>query len=569
MIDQRTMSKIVFRKRSGEEMRSLTVTTTSARRWSVFRTPRLERLFLLILALAGGVPTGVPLAAQEGPQVIDLTLERMVDMTLSSSYQIRRLNLEIQREQHNLHAEQARLKSSVDLSLTTPAFRLTSEPKWNSDLQKNEIIQEHTRRWEGELSVSQPVILFGYPTNGYLSLNNRMYQYTQFEDDGTRDTDYYNRYYISYRQPLFQPNDLKNNLEQAEMRLEESQLDFYGDVVRMVNSVSRTYYDLFREHYEREVSLDLVANLERALGIAQEMAQVDSMFAIDVDQIQVELANAIENVQSAQSSIRLRSAEVKRDLGLSDADSIAITPVFHLDPVPVDMDEAIRYARELTPRMRTLAIDLRNSEIRLEDTKGRGGFQLDLNMSYGREKRDEEPGNLWVRPDNSYTVNVTADVPLWDWGERKARLASSEIGIQQTHLRIEEEELEMVSDVRNEVLNVQDREARTMAMSENLELARDVSETSFQRYQVGAIGVLDLLLNLRREAETAENLLDAYLSWKSSLRSLQQQTYFDFEEGIPVLERFGVQERLPGNGGLGIQLPGLIEGSSQKNQGSW
>jgi outer membrane protein TolC len=177
---------------------------------------------------------------------------------------------------------------------------------------------------------------------------------------------------------------------------------------------------------------------------------------------------------------------------------------------------------------------------------------MNLNMSYGRERRDEEFNNLWVDPDNSYTVNVTADIPLWDWGERKARLASSEIGIQQTLLRIEEQELEMVSNVRNEVLNVRDREIRTLAMRENLELAREVSETSFQRYQAEAITVLDLLLSLRREEDTAENFLDAYLSWRSSLRSLRQQTYFDFERGLPVLERFGVQGRMPGNGVLGF-----------------
>ncbi|MBT8397052.1 MAG: TolC family protein [Gemmatimonadetes bacterium] len=531
---------------------------------------RMKSAFLLFATLTLPMTGLGVLNAQENPQVIELTLEGMVDLTLSTSYQIRRLNLDIQRDQHNLHAEQARLKSSVDLELTAPAYRLTSEPKWNSDLQKNEIVQENTRRWEGELSISQPVMLFGYPTNGYLSVNNRMYRYTQFDGDGSRDTDFYNRYYISYRQPLFQPNDLKNNLEQAEMRLEETRLDFYGDVVRIVNNVSRTYYDLFREHYERTVSLELVADLERALAIARELAQVDSVFLIDVDQVQIELANARENVQSNESSIRLRSAGVKRDLGLSDADSILITAVFHLDPVPIEMDEAIRYAQELTPRMRNLAIDLRNSEIRLEDVKGRGGFQLDLNMSYGREKRDDELGNLWVRPDNSYTVNVSADIPLWDWGERKARLASSEIRIQQTLLRIEEQELEMVSEVRNEVLNVRDREARTMAMRDNLGLAQEVSETSFQRYHTGAISVLDLLLSLRREAETAENFLDAYLSWRSSLRSLQQQTYFDFENRVPVLERFGVDGRLPSNGSMGIQLPKPIlpqppEGSSKTN----
>ncbi|MFH1765878.1 MAG: hypothetical protein ABIF09_16950, partial [Gemmatimonadota bacterium] len=80
-------------------------------------------------AMAFPVLPGGRLTAQERAQVIDLTLERMVDLTLSASYQIRRLNLGIQRDQYNLHAEQARLKSSVDMDLTIPAFRLTSEPK--------------------------------------------------------------------------------------------------------------------------------------------------------------------------------------------------------------------------------------------------------------------------------------------------------------------------------------------------------------------------------------------------------------------------------------------------------
>ena len=477
------MSDDYLETRSRVEMKALFSTNPSDDR--LIRVPQsaLAASLLFVTMLVASVFPGAPLAAQNGRQVIDLTLERMVDLTLSTSYSIRRLNMEIEREQYNLQAERANLKSSVDLDLTLPRFNLTSEPRWNSTLNKFEIEQEHSRRWEGELSVRQPVILFGYPTNGYLSINNNMYQYTQFEDDGTQDTDYYNRYYISYSQPLFQPNSLKNNLEQAEMSLESSQLEYYGDVVGMVDRVARTYFDLFEEHYGRTISLDLVANLERALAIARELAAVDSARTIDVDQIQVELANALEEVQSAESSIRSRSASVKRDLGLSEADSIAITHVVQVDPVLVDMDEAVRFAMELTPRMRQLDISQRNSEIRHEETKGRGGFEMNLNFSYGRERRDEEFSNLWQDPDNSYTVNVTADVPIWDWGERKARIAASEIDLQQTLLRREETELEIVSNVRNEVLNVQDRESRTLAMQENLELAREVSETSFQRYR--------------------------------------------------------------------------------------
>ncbi|MFC1791022.1 TolC family protein [Gemmatimonadota bacterium] len=509
---------------------------------------RLGGWFLVLTMGMGFLGSTTGLEAQDPPPVIELTMERMVELTMSSSFRVRRLNMDVQRDQYNLQAERARLKSSVDLDLTIPAFRLTSEPRWNSTLEKDVIIQENTRRWEGELSVRQPVILFGYPTNGYLSFNNRMYRYNQIDDDGEADVAYYNRYYISYTQPLFQPNGLKNDLEQAEMNLEGTQLEFFGDVIEIVDNVAEGYLDLLEENYMRDVNRALVANIERALEIAQTLAQADSSRVPEVDQVQVELANARENVQSSESSIRLAYSYLKRELGLSDADSVVLVPIFHLDPVPVDMEEATRYAVELTPRMRQLAMALRNSEIRFEESVSRGGFRMNLNMSYGRERRDEFFDKVFVDPDNSYTVNVTAFIPVWDWGERKARLASSRIGIDQSLLRIEETEIQIVSGVRNEVLNVQDRESRTMAMRENLELARGVSETSFDRYQTGAISALELILNLRREADTAENFIDSYLGWRGSLRRLNEMTYWDFERGRPLLEHFEAQGWIPGNG---------------------
>jgi outer membrane protein TolC len=475
-------------------------------------------------------------------------MENMVDLAMNTSFEVRRLKLGVERDQHNLRAERARLRSSADLELTTPSFRRTSEPRWNYELQKDEIIQEETRRWEGEISIRQPVILFGWPTNGYLSINSRLYQYTQFEDDGTRDTNYYNRYFISYTQPLFQPNGLKNSLEQAEMSLERTRIEYDRDILDLVSGVSEVYHDLLEEHYLRSVRLELVNDLERALEIGEELLRADSSRAIEVDQIRIELANAREGLRSQESSVRMELAEVKQGLGLLDTDSIVFEPEFHLDPVRVDMNDAIGYALDLTPTMRQFEIGLRNQEIGLERTKSRGAFRLNLNMSYGREVLADQFGNLWQNPESSYTINVSAYLPLWDWGERKARIASSEIGIEQTKLFWEETQIRIVSDVRNEVLNVREREGRTLALQENLDLARGVSAANFRRFQAGTLSAQELILSLLRQADTNENFLESYVNWKSSLRRLQRQTYYNFEQNRPFLDILREEGWIPENG---------------------
>ena len=142
--------------------------------------------------------------AGDGQAPLELTLDRMVALGLRDSYRVRHLQLEVERTRSLLTAERAGLKSRVSLNIAAPQFQAISDNKWNSVLQRNELVREDTRRFQMDLSVRQPVILFGYPTNGVLSLNNRVYRYTQVNDDG-RDTTFYNRYFVAYDQPLFQP----------------------------------------------------------------------------------------------------------------------------------------------------------------------------------------------------------------------------------------------------------------------------------------------------------------------------------------------------------------------------
>ncbi len=136
------------------------------------------------VALLLSTVTAQPVAARQASgQLIEVTLERMVELALSNSYRVRQLDLGIERTQLNLRSQRARLRSRVDLEVSAPDYSSISQNRWNSTLQREEIVHENSRRLEAELSIRQPVILFGYPTNGYLSLNNRIYRYSQIEVD--------------------------------------------------------------------------------------------------------------------------------------------------------------------------------------------------------------------------------------------------------------------------------------------------------------------------------------------------------------------------------------------------
>ena len=501
---------------------------------------RATSLVLLASALVA------PLDAREqaaGGQVIEFTLERMVELAMSNSYQIRQVNLDIERTRYNLQAERAGLKSRVDLNLRTPEFEAVSEARWNADLGRNEIVRENSGRWQADLSIRQPVILFGYPTNGELSLNSRMYRYRQVDGDGQADVRYYNRYFVAYEQRLFQPNQLKNNLEEAELDFESSELEFQEDVIGLIENVSDDYFDLFEDAYDDLIYQEYVGHLEDAMSAGEALAAADPARAIDLDQIRIELANAQEDLQSARSGFRLAAAEIRQDLRMPQDEPIVLNPVISITPVTIPLDRAIELARTFTPRLRQLDIQYREREINLDETRGQGSFRMDVELTYGREMQNTFLDDLFREPSNSYSAAVSAYVPIWDWGQRDNRIAAQQINLDQTRLRMDQTETDIESSVSNEIRNVEEFENRALAMQDNRALAHETSVTAVERYGNGVITASELLQSLEREVGTVQNFLDVFLEWRRSLLRLQELTYYDFERDLPVLERFGIGEQ--------------------------
>lgn len=136
---------------------------------------------------------------------------------------------------------------------------------------------------------------------------------------------------------------------------------------------------------------------------------------------------------------------------------------------------------------------------------------------------------------------MNASVPIWDWGERSARIEAARVNLRRSVLQMEEAEVEIISDVENEIQDVLELQARAVTMDENLALAEATSAQSVEGYREGSLSALDLLQTLRREVDTAENLLDAYTGWRQSILQLQELTYYDFEFDVPVMERYGLE----------------------------
>ena len=226
--------------------------------------------------------------------------------------------------------------------------------------------------------------------------------------------------------------------------------------------------------------------------------------------------------------------QFKQRLRLQEDDSLHVQPEAVITPVQVSEQQAIEYGRTLRPRLRELQIQREQRQLDLKETKGRDSFHIDLEATYGREMQDPRLDELFGRPTNSYTIGLNAYIPIWDWGRRDAQVQARQICLQQTKLQIEEARRDIRSNISNAIQNLEEYQRRALNMRENLEVAQE----NLRRYRSGEIAVLSLIQSINGQRETAMNFLNAYLGYRQALLSLQEETYYDFEKGTPLLDRF-------------------------------
>jgi len=493
------------------------------------------RIFILFYILLTVCP------AQSEKRTIDLTLNSAVRIAMDNSYRIKQLRLGIERTRYWLMAERAGLKTKFYMNIRAPEIQDLSDYKWNSTLQRDEIVRQNTQRWQMDLSIRQPVILFGYPTNGYLSLNNQVYRYLQ-KDHLSNDISYYNRYFLKYEQPFFLPNTLKNKIDLAELNLERRELNYIDDQVDFLGTIADDFYGLFQLSYKNQIYEIQIDNLTKVSRLVYTFSKKDTTRSIESIQIQVELGNIEEKLLQNKSDLRLASSRLKQRLRLNGEDKIVINPEIKITPVNIDIEEAIRLGYTLRPRMRTLSNNKKREEIDLENVKGWNAFHMNLVMTYGIEKQDDSYRQLWMESNNSNSVVLTAYIPLWDWGQRNARIEAQKINIKMTDLNIEQAKNQIASEIISAVSNVKEYQKRALNMKDNMEMAREITEQSIVLYQKNKISLRDMLQTISRQSDTELNFLEAYLGYRKSLLSLMSYTYYDYENKISLIDQFRMND---------------------------
>ena len=458
-----------------------------------------------------------------------LTLEDALEIAKANSPDIKQSELNLERGQQSLKAQRASLKSQFRLSLTP--FSFTRERQferffstWNTS---------DTKSSTGTFSISQPIQW----TDGSIGVFNRFSWQDAFSEfTGDRNKSFSNNLYLSYEQPLFTYNRAKMDLKEVELDLENAYLSYSIQSLTLENSVATMFYDVYFRKLNYDIAVEEYQNQLTSYEIMKNKVDAGLAAMEELYQAELNLASSKSSVQNNQMIVANALDDFKNFIGMPLTEEIAvITDVSH-EAVDVDLNKAIESALTNRQELRQRKIAIENARFELIRTAALNEFRGDFSFTYGIIGNNEKVEDVYEKPTKNQRVSVDLEIPLFDWGEKKARMKATEASLRSQELSFDVERNTIIIAIRKACRNLENLNTQIEIARQNVRNAELTYDINLERYRNGDLTSMDLNLFQTQLSEKKIGLVQALIDYRLALLNLKVQSLWDFRTNKPVLD---------------------------------
>lgn len=455
----------------------------------------------------------------------ELTLDDAIEIALRQSFGIQSAKYSLESSGKNLEAVKLGLLSSLDLEFDLPSYFESLSSQFNTSLGKEEFYEYGSTKFEGRLSLRQPLIF----SDGLIRISGSIFGRDQFGSNQETTKDYYTNLSIGFSQPLFTFNTQKANLTKAEINLEKAKRNFTQAELDVIYNITVSFYSLFRSKESMKISEEKVAQNEESYQTANNKFKAGLIAEVEKLQLEVDLASSKNELLSAKRSYEERLNDFKILIGIPIEEQIEIVSRIEYKPVDVDLNDAIKNALANRPDLLDSKDDIYLSELNIDEVDSRKTIKAEINARYGINRNDEKLKNIFSEFLDDRRVSLTLSVPVWDWGKNAREVESAEANFKLQQLRYDN----LNESIKNEIISAVNRlnsaKARVEVLSKTVEVAEKSYKISLERFKSGTITSFDLSQMQIRVTEAKLNSLSALIDYKQALADLERKTLTKYE----------------------------------------
>jgi outer membrane protein len=356
---------------------------------------------------------------------------------------------------------------------------------------------------------------------------------------------------LTITQPLQRNRSIDNNRRQIRIqkkRLEQSDADFRLRTIDVITRVQNAYWDLVFALRDQQNQLENLNLSRENLRRVEAQISVGTQAPLARAEVQTELANrestlllAVQTVSIAENNLKQLIAKDATASEWSAQITPTDTPKF--DATPVNLNDALKEARDNRPELRRLRLQTDITQIDLQYFKNQMRPQIDLQSTFATTGLAGSPcltcqavaplflqgsysktlSNLFSFDTRNIAVGVAIQIPLRNT-TAKANFAGARIQQEQLEASTRSQDQVIEVDVRNAAQAVETSRRRVLAARDARANAEMQLEGEQRLYQVGRSTTF-LLFQRENALTNARNAeLRAETDYNKALADLQRAT---------------------------------------------
>ena len=456
-----------------------------------------------------------------------LTLEQSLSIAELNSPAMKKTRLNLIRNQENLNAQNAALKSNFSLTLNPISYTQNRDfndliSRWNS--------VKNTESY-GNFTISQPIVL----TDARISLTNRFGYYDSYSEyTNTTSKGFSNNLSLNIDQPLFTYNRTKVSLKELQLALENSQLDYAIQLLSLERQVAQAFYYVYQQQKSLEIANQAYQNMQKSYELSKNKVEAGISPREEMFQAELNLATTRSDFENKEVSLENAKDDFKIIIGMNLYDDLLVIPNIAVDTVNVNISFAIDQGLANRMEIRQRKINIETTQFDLIQTKSLNEFRGSLGLSLGLFGDNEKFQDVYANPTDNETVALSLTIPLWDWGERKSRIKAIEANIETSNINLEEEQNNIILDIRKVYRNLLNLQNQIEIARQNVINAQLTYDLNLERYRNGDLTGMDLNIYQNQLSEKQLTHTNSLISYKLELLNLKIQTLYDFEKNEAI-----------------------------------
>jgi outer membrane protein TolC len=192
--------------------------------------------------------------------------------------------------------------------------------------------------------------------------------------------------------------------------------------------------------------------------------------------------------------------------------------------------------------LRQRQINVESSQFDMLAIKATNEFRGDMTLSMGLAGQNSALPDIYDQSTRSPKISLGFNIPVFDWGQRKAKIRAQEAVINSQKLNVTTEVVQIQLDIRQVVRNLSNLKNQIVIALQTQKNSQLTYDINLERYKNGDLTSMDLNLFQVQLSNNKMAYAQSLINYKVELLNLKVQSLFDFTTNEAVVPEKFIKE---------------------------